>query len=283
MSFSVSEPMLASKWNALARHDFPLLASPKYDGIRCMIIERNGTAAAVTRSMKPLPNLYARKWLEENLPVGLDGELIVRGEDFHGSSSALMSRNGKPEFCFAAFDYIDPRSNAPLSTPLSDRLESLRRVLMPFNSSHRVTVIPQLEISCLTEINALYESALADGHEGLVLRRPDGIYKPGRSTLEEGFMMKLKPCLDAEAEIVGYESEKSDFFMDERLGALRVRLDRKIEFRIGTGFNDRQRHDFWQKRHQLIGKQVRFSYQEQGMKSAPRFPVFQGIRNEDDL
>ena len=283
MRFSVSEPMLAAPWNALSGVELPLFASAKYDGVRCLIIERDGKPIAVSRSMKPIPNLATRKWLEENAPVGLDGELIVRGEDFHGSSAALMTRNGKPDFYFAVFDYLDPKSDFPLSTPFSTRLKTLKGVLRDSASYHRLHLIPQVQISCSTEIDIAYQTALLDGHEGLVLRRLDGIYKPGRSTSEEGLMLKLKPCLDAEAEIVGYEAEKSDLFSNERLGAFRVRLDREIEFRIGTGFSDRQRNEFWEERHQMIGRHVRFSYQKQGMKSAPRFPVFQGLRNEIDF
>jgi DNA ligase 1 len=51
---------------------YPILASPKLDGIRCIMI--NGVA--MSRTLKPIPNLYVQERLK-NLPNGLDGELIV--------------------------------------------------------------------------------------------------------------------------------------------------------------------------------------------------------------
>lgn len=283
MRFTVSEPMLAARFNILAGVELPLMVSPKYDGIRCLIVERNGRAAAVTRTMRPIPNVAVRTWLEEHCPVGLDGELIVRGEDFHGTSAALMSRSGKPDFFYAVFDFLDPVSTTPLTTPFAERHARLGELLAGLHLAGRVERIEQTTIGCITEIDALMSQALEQGHEGLVLRRPDGHYKTGRSTDEQGLMLKLKPSLDDEAEIVGVEAEQGDLFGSERLGALRVRLHRSVEFRIGSGFSDRQRQELWSKREALVGEKARFSYQAQGMKSAPRFPVFQGIRHEADL
>lgn len=285
MNFSVSEPMLAASFHIFANVELPLMASAKYDGIRCLIVERDGRPAAVTRTMRPIPNVATRRWLEENCPIGFDGELIVRGEDFHGTSSAIMSRNGKPDFLFALFDYIDPKSAAPLSTPFYERIARLDDLLSSLNLEGRVPRIEQTMIECITQLDNLMPHALADGHEGLVLRRPDGIYKTGRSTSEEGLMMKLKPYEDAEAEIVGFEPERQDFFTPDRLGAFSVRLvsDPSIRFHIGTGLTDRQRGEFWNHRADLMGKLVRFRYQARGMKSAPRFPVFQGFRDEADM
>lgn len=285
MSFSVSEPMLAANFHIFANVELPLMASAKYDGIRCLIVERDGRPAAVTRTMRPIPNVATRLWLEENCPIGFDGELVVRGEDFHGTSSAIMSRSGKTDFIYALFDYIDPKSATPLSTPFRERIARLDSVLSSLNLGGRVLRIEQTMIECITQLDDLMTHALADGHEGLVLRRPDGIYKTGRSTAEEGLMMKLKPQEDAEAEIVGFEPERQDLFTPDRLGAFSVRLlsDPSIRFHIGTGLTDRQRGEFWNRRERMRGKILRFSYQSRGMKSAPRFPVFQGLRDEIDL
>jgi DNA ligase-1 len=285
MSFSVSEPMLAAHFHIFSGVELPLLASPKYDGIRCLIVERDGRPAAVTRTMKPIPNLATRLWLEQNCPIGCDGELVVKGEDFHGTSSAIMSRNGKPDFLYALFDYIDPKDSAPLSTPFSKRIAKLDAILSTRNLVGRVICIEQTIVECMTELTPLMQQALDANHEGLVIRRPNGNYKTGRSTPEEGLMLKLKPYEDAEAEIVGMEPERSDLFTPERLGAFSVRLnsDPSIRFHVGAGLSDQQRGEFWNRRYSLIGKMIRFRYQSRGMKSAPRFPVFQGLRDEADL
>lgn len=56
-----------------ARHlRFPLLASPKLDGMRVSITERG----PVTRGLRSLPNERLREYLSRPALVGLDGELV---------------------------------------------------------------------------------------------------------------------------------------------------------------------------------------------------------------
>ena len=71
------KPMLAGKApDDLRNLTYPVLASPKLDGIRCII--RGGMATA--RSLKVIPNTWAREQLR-GIPDGIDGELI--GGRFH--------------------------------------------------------------------------------------------------------------------------------------------------------------------------------------------------------
>lgn len=262
--------MLASEWNVLDHGVLPLISMPKLDGIRCLVVEREGRPCAVTRSMKPLPNLNARKWIEENCPVGCDGELVLRGGDFHATSSALMSRDGDPDFDFHVFDFI-----TEYALPYRERLKL--RDAIP--SRDRLKMVPASEVTCISQLDSLFDEATAAGSEGLVLRDPDAAYQPGRD--RRGAFQKLKDIRDAEAVIVGVEPESQDFF-SERLGAFVVRWE-GIQFRVGTGMTNDQREEFWNNRAAMIGSLARFTYQKHGMKTAPRFPVFSGIRNPSDL
>ena len=65
------KPLLAYTVSDLAAVRFPVLASPKLDGVRCVI--RDGVA--MTRTLKPIPNRHVRAMLA-HLP-DLDGELIA--------------------------------------------------------------------------------------------------------------------------------------------------------------------------------------------------------------
>jgi DNA ligase-1 len=270
MGFDPSEPMLASEWNVLDHGKLPLISMPKMDGIRCLVIERDGRPCAVTRSMKPLQNLKARKWIEENCPIGCDGELVLCGGDFHATSSALMSRDGNHDFDFHVFDYI-----TEYVLTYRERLK-LRDEIPPRD---RLKMVPSTEVTCISQLDGLFDDATAAGAEGLILRDPEASYQPGRD--RRGAFQKLKDIRDAEAVIVGMEPESQDFF-SERLGAFVVRWE-GIQFRVGTGITNDQRHEFWMNRADLAGKMIRFSYQSVGMKSAPRFPVFTGIRHQFDL
>jgi DNA ligase 1 len=65
------KPMLASPAGPLI--PYPMLLSPKLDGIRCLII--NGVVCG--RSLKPIPNRFVQQLFGRPELNGLDGELIV--------------------------------------------------------------------------------------------------------------------------------------------------------------------------------------------------------------
>jgi DNA ligase-1 len=56
-----------------------------------------------------------------------------------------------------------------------------------------------------------------------------------------------------------------------------------VEFGVGGGFSREEREKFWKKRDQMIGQICKYKYFEVGMKDAPRFPSFIGIRSADDM
>jgi hypothetical protein len=69
---------------------FPVLATPKLDGIRCLKLG----GKALTRSFKPISNRFVREWIEANLPDGVDGELMLRDGTFSETTSAIGRRDG---------------------------------------------------------------------------------------------------------------------------------------------------------------------------------------------
>src|SRR5712691_7907552 len=84
------KPMLAlSKLPDFRMLKFPLLVSPKLDGIRASV--QGGQL--VSRSLKPIPNKNVQD-LFRNLPEGIDGELIEGNpsdEPFRRTTSIVMS------------------------------------------------------------------------------------------------------------------------------------------------------------------------------------------------
>ena len=94
------KPMLAcSKIPHLELIAYPVLASPKLDGIRCLA----GNGVAFSRSMKRIPNDYVQQVFRELELHGLDGELMLDG-DFNNVQSGIMSVHGRPKFYFNVFD-----------------------------------------------------------------------------------------------------------------------------------------------------------------------------------
>lgn len=286
-------PMLAAKTpENLDVLSFPLLASPKLDGVRCLVV--NGTA--VSRTLKPIPNRFVQSILSLPEYEGFDGELIVGPTTapncFNTTTSGVMSRDAFPDFRFFVFD----RWNSDL--PFNMRLPTLtRHTDYVWGHIHRT-------IHSLAELEDYEQEVLQDGYEGLVLRDPRGKYKFGRSTLREKGMIKLKRYTDAEAIVIGVEelhSNQNTAELDKRgytkrsshqenkvpmgvLGALICR-DRNNgwEFNIGSGFHAAEREILWRSRGSLLGRLVKYKYFEVGMKDKPRHPVFLGFRDPADI
>jgi len=290
---STFKPMLAAAC-LIENLQFPLIASAKLDGIRGIV----STGQMLSRSLKLIPNAHVQALFGSRDLDGLDGELIVgppnASDVYRVSNSALMSHDGEPDVTFYVFD----RHDAP-SMPFTTRLKMLNAVRHP-----RIKKLAQHYVSNLGTLLELEQAYLNEGYEGLILRHPDGQYKHGRSTEKQGWMLKLKRFTDAEAEIIGFEellsnkneakkdalghtersSHKENMVPMNTLGALLVRnIETGVEFSIGTGFTASDREEIFTNRNAYTGQIVKFKSFEIGVKDKPRFPVFLGFRNEEDM
>lgn len=196
----VFKPMRSVAPDAKFPVRYPMMASRKLDGIRCCIHE----GKAITKSGKPVPNAHIRQWLEYNVPNGFDGELISGSpslDTVYGTTfSAVMKQAGEPEFSFYVFDLC----NSDLPAVERCKLLAIRCELL----DDRVVFVEQSIVNTDTEVEALYESYLAEGYEGMILKSVSGLYKFGRATPKSQEQLKLKPEDDFEGEILDcYEAQ----------------------------------------------------------------------------
>jgi len=306
--------MLAVQCTDIKNLSYPQLCTPKLDGIRCLIVnDGNGSAKAVTRKDKPIPNRFVREWLEKHCPIGFDGELVLADQTkatFQAVSSAIMSEDGEPDFCYDVFDYVcDVYS---LLKPYHQRCRELStRELRSFAGGtngwcQRVKLILPEEVDDEEQLLAYESWCLQEKFEGVMLRTPDGPYKCGRSTEKQGWLLKLKRFTDGEAYIIGVDekmhnaneattdafgkvkrsSHKANQERLNTLGALVVMdVETGVKFSIGTGFDEATRKQLWDQWHAgtLEHKIVKYKSQPTGVKDKPRFPVFLGLRDERDM
>ena len=281
------KPMLACEVD-LPQLKFPVLASPKLDGVRAII--RDGVV--LSRSLKPIPNRHVQLMFGRPELEGLDGELVL-GDPTHPKAyrrtvSAVMSLEGEPDVDFHVFDRWDrdyPYNEVALSYGLT----------IPVCSKliHNMEKLEEYEVAQLER-----------GYEGVMLRDPQSPYKFGRSTAKEGYLLKLKRFADAEATIIGFKelmintnepicnecgytersTRQAGLIPADTLGSLIVRdIHSGMEFRIGTGFTAAERQKFWNLRAVLRGVLVKYIYFPTGSKEKPRFPIFLGFRHPIDL
>lgn len=286
------QPMLAS---AIELDDvvYPVLASPKFDGIRAVVHD-----TILSRRWKPIPNTNIQEMYRPYLEQmkGWDGEMVV-GSNFHESTSVIMSESVEVprNFRYYVFDvmtkgsYIDRFIPLLKSKPVIPHVQYVSSVLI-FNQDQLL----KYEEQCVNE-----------GYEGIMLRRGDrqDKYKFGRSTTKERYLLKFKRFNDEEALVINFdelmsnqnEATEDSFGHKERsskleglvpmgtLGSLVVVNAKFGEFRIGSGFNAEQRKEIWKNKDLYRGRFVKYRYQPAGSKYKPRFPVFLGLRAEEDM
>lgn len=301
------KPMLASPVDtAILR--YPCIASFKLDGIR---VTKHGDGRLLSRSMKAIPNRWLQEWARaHHFLNGADGEIIVGApnepDTFRRTTSYVMSDDKRDfPFTFYAFDRFDLPGTGYL-----DRLRALATALTPYMQADRqvpnAVVHKARVLRTLADLEACEADALDQGYEGIMLRDPNGLYKQGRSTAREQALLKVKRHEDMEAVVLGFdermhngnEAKTNEIGRTARsshqagktglgtLGALRVRgLNGPfagVEFSVGTGFDDAERHRIWTS-DRILGGIAKVKFFPLGSKDAPRHPVFAGWRDPMDM
>jgi DNA ligase-1 len=282
-------------WNKPFRLEdvrYPVLGSAKLDGVRCL----GGKGPLLSRTLKPIPNKslqwfwfwYGEQWF--------DGELIsgdpTHPEVYRKTVSAVMTEDiPAPEVRWYVFDhFFEP------NLPFTERYNKLQ------NLGKGVILVPQTPLHDPGDVETFYNSLIGSGYEGICLRNPAGIYKYGRSTFREQYLLKLKEWLDDEGVVTGFEERMHNANLptfDERgytkrsshqenkiptgtLGSLVVNW-RGRDLRIGTGFSDLEREQIWRRQDLFLRKIAKFKYTPVGMKDLPRQPKFVGWRDKEDM
>src|SRR3990167_944188 len=143
------KPMLASKLEGdLA---WPKLASPKIDGIRCLIQGDGHLAIGLSRSLKPIPNEFVQGFVAHKPLIGLDGELAVGPVTaknlMQATMSGVMSEDGQPDFTLWVFD--------DFSHPHAFAHRLARAKARVLNSpGHRLEVVPHILVENLDQLMA---------------------------------------------------------------------------------------------------------------------------------
>lgn len=307
MSKTQFKPMLSATIDPMKDADvfskltFPLLGSPKLDGIRCL--PRGGRC--VSRKLLDLPREHVHQMfghLEH-----LDGEIIVGNASdpdvYNRTQSYVMSKDERPleDISFYIFDWA---AEDVARTSYERRFDFLYQ----FADRPGVKLVEQTWLRSLDELLAFEEEQIALGYEGIMVRSPDGAYKWGRSTFKEHGLMKLKRFQDDEAEVVGFveaEHNYNDGYADElghtkrssckegkvganTLGKFIVIFPHPVfgnlTLEIPPGvLKHSERQHIWDNQSAFLGKTLKFRHFPHGAKDKPRLPRFVGWRTAEDM
>ncbi len=232
--------------------------SEKYDGVRALwngkqLISRGG-------------NIYhAPDWFIENFPKQkLDGELWIARQSFESVVSTV--RDDIPdEEAWRLVKYMV--FDIPESTSQFDkRIELITQVVNEAKIPW-LKRVKQWKVKTHSDLMMQLKEITLAGAEGLMLHRGDSLYKGKRT----GDLLKVKSYQDAEAIVIKHFSGKGKYV--NSLGALLVKMPSGIEFKIGTGFTDKER-----KHPPEIGEIITYQYRGKTNNGVPRFASFLRIR-----
>lgn len=288
----------------LEQLQYPLVASPKIDGIRLL---NGGKLGAFTSQLKPIKNKYVQKCLSFDCYEGLDSEIVVGNpfidpnddEDdvFHRTSGPIRRAEGEPAFNIFVFDDFTFRSK-DYKWRWLDQMRELKEADLPF-----VKIIEQRMLYSPQEVIDFEIECIELGYEGCMPRRISAPYKEGRATLREEFIFKRKPIEIDDGIIVGYyeqlencneqtvnelgthsrSAHKENKYPKGTLGGYILKSDMwKETFKCGTiiGSTLASRKEMWDNREKSLGQIVSYKFQRIGSIDKPRQPRIKGFRED---
>jgi DNA ligase-1 len=248
--------------------------------------------------MKPIPNRHVQKKFGLSALDGLDGELTVgppsAPDVFRQTSTGVMSELGCPAAVFNVFD--DVFEDAAFQKRIVKLFGSFKDSL-----GAGVHVVPHRFVTCEDELLSAEAEYLEQGYEGAMIRSVDGPYKFGRSTVREGYLLKMKRFSDSEALVIG--SREMEHNENEGVRNLAGKLERSskksgkvgagvlgnllardihtgVEFSVGSGLDAAEKVALWKDRDRLLGRVFTYRFFSHGVKDKPRHPVFHGWRGD---
>ena len=248
----VIAPMLATDGGTTGFDDPDWVFEVKWDGVRAIAtVVRpgaggDGTTTLVSRNNNDISPAYPElmslweRVLARN--AVLDGEIVALDEAgkpsfqrlqqrMHSRDATAVARAAKRSpVQFVVFDVLAVDGQPWIDRPLHERQACLDEILVPGGPFVRSGTIAEHGV-------AMFDAAKAQGLEGVIAKKADSPYRPGKRSRE---WRKLKVRKDVDAVIGGWLVGQGG--RAERLGALLVGVydEGQLRYigRVGTGFDD---------------------------------------------
>jgi bifunctional non-homologous end joining protein LigD len=238
-------PMLAELRDGAPFAGAGWMWEPKLDGYRVLAFIDDQSVKLRSRRGLDLtasfPKVAAELALQAVKGMVLDGEITAFGADGRPSFAALQERvqlktereivqaDRATPVVFFCFDLLHFAGLDVRASPYTDRRRWLEQCLLP---------TPHVQLVHAEEDGEeLYKAALASGFEGVIAKRKDSRYEPGKRSQA---WLKIKPVKSAEFVVGGFTRGKGS---RGPLGALLLGYwnDGKLHYcgHVGSGFDDK--------------------------------------------
>jgi DNA ligase 1 len=168
------------------------LIEDKYDGIRAQAHVRDGSVRLFSRRLNDVTASYPEVAAALSALSGgaiLDGEIVATRDDRVLPFRILQARLQRKSvddallrevpIAYVVFDLLAHGDELLVEEPLSRRRERLAELIVP-NAHLALAPFERITAPTAGIVNARFEQARARGNEGLMLKRIDAPYAPGR-------------------------------------------------------------------------------------------------------
>ncbi len=316
--------MLAHKFEDKRIKEWPVAVEPKLDGVRVICLVKDGTAKFFSRTGKPFPavehlgeqvaqmvkathaaclavadqspsNEKIANYLKD-VTVALDGE-IVSGS-FNKTVGDVRRKNE---------DAVDAEYHIFDALPLAHFLRDERVIKVSYKTRRIIAetlvqhapdkkvlrTTPRYYANTVDEIQEWYQKFRDRGLEGAIVKPLDAVYTKARSHA----WLKMKNEESEDLRVVGAFEGTGKY--EGMLGGLVVDRD-GVQVRVGGGFSDAQREEFWEAFRSddamisslsgtappedmfLIGRLIEVEFHEVTPDGSLRHPRFVRFRDDKD-
>ena len=207
----------------------------KWDGYRAIVDVYGGEATLTSRNGNDLTKRFesVAKAIERSVKTPdcvLDGEVCALDEEGRATFSAMQQGKGGTRYVFVAFDVLEVEGRPLVDLPLEERHRRLATLLDRRNRAIQLS-------EAFDDGPALYRAAQEQRFEGIVAKRRDSRYQPGRRSRE---WLKIKTHGRQEFVIAGWTRGQGR--RSGRFGSLILGYWQGDELvyagNVGTGFTD---------------------------------------------
>ena len=277
-------PMLAKRYPEDHSEGYYYIQE-KLDGNRCIAIYEKDHWAFYARSGKPLKVNFDMSWADKN--YAYDGEVMTLGKagtrDFNRTSGIINSKYiDKSELHYFIYDIIADdlkyEERYLILTELKERGTSSQCTILEVLDKVYVNLNPEYN----TKLDKWLDYIVDKGGEGIILRKPDGLYEHKRSYN----LLKYKKTKTMDLRIIGWNEGKGKY--EGAIGSFVCATDDNSIIVNVAGISDELR---WANPDTMIGKIIEVAYFDQSLSKSksisslrfPRFKRFRPDKNETSV
>ena len=261
---------------------YPAYSQVKMDGLRGIVVNRNGDISTFSRNGKPLALDDVFKGLgKKGDAYVLDGEVLVIDDDgsylprktSNGIINKVKKGNATAEemdrIRYVVWDIIPLavfEGSETFDDPYETRYNALCQMVdrLP---TERVSVVETVVVASYKEAQEHFAQSVAAGNEGTVLKEADSVWINGRPKTQ------IKFKLEKECDLFIREVVEGKGKYRGKVGALVCESsDGKLRVSVGSGLSDAEREELWE--DSPVGKVIAVKYNEKIMSDIGFWSLF---------